>query len=220
MASVPSPAWEIMQPLWSILLAGAAEGEDLGMVRRQDHNHAHRQCHGCKAALACGHSIHFWPPTSVSPHPIPVAQRKHLALCLAAWETRRWEPQGLVRLQDPYSSLPSPEICPWLQRCDSPLHANHFQWLCDFWAACQNCIPTCLPFFICYSKCVSFEIFIQSILASVVCPGKWSYRSRPKHISLNAEAVVFFWGSLCSDKSPAWNTTSWLTSIRCIYVSM
>lgn len=98
----------MMQLLWSILLAGAAEGEDLGMVRRQDHNHAHRQCHGRKAALACGHSTHFWPPTSVSPHPIPVARRKHLALCLAAWDTRRWEPQGLVEALGPLFLPPQP----------------------------------------------------------------------------------------------------------------
>lgn len=55
-----------------------------------------------------------------------------------------------------------------------------------------NCNPTCIPLFICYSKHVGFEFFIQSILAFAVCLGMWNFRSRPKHIRLNSEMVVLF----------------------------
>lgn len=111
-----------------------------------------------------------------------------------------------------WSFLPPPYIHlhPWGEHPCSPhsVPVAQGKYLSLHPATHYNCIPTCMPLFICYSKHVGFAFFIQSILASLVCLGKQNLRSRPKHISLNSETVLLFQGSLCSDRSPEWNTTT------------
>lgn len=112
----------------------------------------------------------------------------------AAWETRTPGAQGdgrqgLVGAPGPMSPSLAPR--PALGLGAVPLPS--MQTIPGNWVIpSQNCIPSCMPLFICYSKHVSFEFFIQSILASAACLGKQSRRSRLKHISLDAKRVVLF----------------------------
>lgn len=134
------------------------------------------------------------PSTSVHPPSLPTPCPCDSRLILLPrkqehLEHRRRETQELARAPGPSSPSFSPRSALGLSAVPLPF----MQTIPDGWVVpSQNCIPTCMPFFICYSKHVSFEFFIQSILASAACLGKWSHRSRLKHISLDAKRVVLF----------------------------
>lgn len=131
-----------MQPLRNILLAGAAEGEGTGTARRHDHTCTHRQCHDHRAASETVVAPSTTPSTSVHPPSLPTPrpcgsrQIPHSSSCClgskSTWGVGTRGTQGLAEAPGPpRSSLPSPEICPCLQRCAFPLHANHSQRLGD-----------------------------------------------------------------------------------------
>lgn len=64
-----------MQPLRSILLASAAEGEGTGMEKRHDCTHTHRQCHDHRAASEPMVTPSTAPSTSVHPPSLPTSCR-------------------------------------------------------------------------------------------------------------------------------------------------
>lgn len=110
-----------MRPLRIILLARAVVGEGMGRTLPSPPG----------SATIAGQPLSPWalhPPLFIhshSPHPVPVAQGKRLALHPAAREAREPGMEGDGRrkgwrgLQGPHYSFPRPEICPRLQRCAS-----------------------------------------------------------------------------------------------------
>lgn len=160
-ARVPSPAW--------VTAPAGGEGDSHG-----EETALHRRCHHHSTASG-PQSLHPppHPPLSIhphSPHPAPVTQGK--SCCLGnknTWGTGRWEMPGLVGAPGPMFPSLAPRSALGLSAVPLP----SMQTIPGGWVIpSQNCILFCMPLFICYSKHVSFEFFIQSILASAACLGK------------------------------------------------